>query len=187
MRLSASDIKNIKNRKTTFVKNFTTMFKTGNSGESVEYDIQTASEVSKEEKDYDFNFISKIVDECARIVWLRGGDGGFASIWQVKHVQSHEPFFFTLFDFFRKTFNYPVEERDGVDLIFSFTSMGGDAHTDVEDVFLIGLLGKTVYREYKTGEDYQVEKGDLLYIPKGNKHKAISVTPRIIASIGFYA
>ena len=139
MRLSASDVKNIKNRKTTFVKNFTTIFKTGNSGESLEYNIQPTSTVSKEEKDYDFNFISKIV------------------------------------------------ERDGVDLIFSFTSMGGDAHTDAEDVFLIGLLGKTVYREYQTGEDYQVEKGDLLYIPKGNKHKAISVTPRIIASIGFYA
>ena len=65
MRLSASDVKNIKNRKTTFVKNFTTIFKTGNSGESLEYNIQPTSTVSKEEKDYDFNFISKIVDECA--------------------------------------------------------------------------------------------------------------------------
>tara|TARA_R100001086_G_scaffold73916_2_gene35625 strand:- start:3346 stop:3891 length:546 start_codon:yes stop_codon:yes gene_type:complete len=180
MRLNSNDVKSIKNKKTTFVKNFTPIFKIGKSE-----DILPTSQISKEESSYDFNFISKMVDECSSSVWTKK-DEGFSSIWQVRHIHSHDPFFFTLFDFFKKTFTYPPEVRDGADLFLSFVTGVGDAHVDAEDVFLIGLLGKTLYRDYHTGNDYIIEKGDLLYIPRGNKHKAISLTPRIIASIGFY-
>jgi len=186
MRLSSPDIKNIKKRETTFVKNFTSIFKVGNTGESVEYDIQPTSEVSTAENKYDFNFISKHVDECSNVIWTKQPDKGFNAVWQVRHVHIDEPFFFTLFDFFKKTFKYIPEVRDGVDLFLSFVTGTGDAHIDVEDVFLIGLLGKTIYRDYKTNKDYQIEKGDLLFVPKGRKHRAISLTPRIVASVGFY-
>jgi ribosomal protein L16 Arg81 hydroxylase len=36
-------------------------------------------------------------------------------------------------------------------------------------------------------KDYLLEYGDLLHIPKGIRHKSISSTPRIIASVGFFA
>ena len=75
-------------------------------------------------------------------------------------------------------------KNDGVDLFFSFVTNASHSHVDIEDVFLIGLSGKTIYRLIKEKRDYLIEKGDLLYIPKGTAHKAISLTPRIIASVG---
>jgi mannose-6-phosphate isomerase-like protein (cupin superfamily) len=181
MRLNSDNIKSIKNKETTFIKNFTPIFKIGKSE-----DIVPTSQVSTEEGEYDFNFIAKHVDECSSVAFTKQPEKAFNSVWQVRNVHSHEPFFFTFFDFFQKTFKYTPEIRDGVDLFLSFVTGIGDAHIDVEDVFLIGLLGKTIYRDYKTHKDYQIEKGDLLYVPRGNKHKAISLTPRIIASVGFY-
>jgi glyoxylate utilization-related uncharacterized protein len=55
---------------------------------------------------------------------------------------------------------------------------------DQEDVFLLGLCGKTIYRV--NNNFYTVERGDLLFVSKGVRHKAISVTPRIVASFGFF-
>ena len=110
MRLNSNAVKSIKNKETTFVKKFTTIFKIGKSE-----DILPTSQVSPQENEYDFNFISKHVDECSSCVWTKK-DEGFSSIWQVRHVHSHDPFFFTLFDFFKKTFTYTPEVRDGVDL-----------------------------------------------------------------------
>ena len=98
MRLNSNAVKSIKNKETTFVKKFTTIFKIGKSE-----DILPTSQVSPQENEYDFNFISKHVDECSSCVWTKK-DEGFSSIWQVRHVHSHDPFFFTLFDFFKKTF-----------------------------------------------------------------------------------
>ena len=85
-----------------------------------------------------------------------------------------------------KIFKYTPETRDGVDLFFSFVTNTGISHVDTEDVFLIGMHGKTIYRITDTNKDYLLEYGDLLHIPKGIRHKSISSTPRIIASIGFY-
>ena len=34
--------------------------------------------------------------------------------------------------------------------------------------------------------NYSIEKGDLLYFPKGNRHKAISLNSRLIACVGLY-
>ena len=88
------------------------------------------------------------------------------------------------FDFLTKIFKYVRDTRDGVDLFFSFVTNASHSHVDIEDVFLIGLSGKTIYRLIKEKRDYLIEKGDLLYIPKGTAHKEISLTPRIIASVG---
>ena len=35
-------------------------------------------------------------------------------------------------------------------------------------------------------EGCEIQKGDLIYIPKGVHHKVISLSPRITLSIGFY-
>ena len=37
-----------------------------------------------------------------------------------------------------------------------------------------------------TGKNYIIEKGDLLFFPKQNPHRAISLTPRIILSVGVF-
>ena len=51
----------------------------------------------------------------------------------------------------------------------------------------MGLHGKTMYQIYGENKiDYIINKGDLIFIPKGNKHRSIALSPRIIASIGFY-
>jgi mannose-6-phosphate isomerase-like protein (cupin superfamily) len=186
MRLRSTDITSIKKRETLFVKNFTTIFKVGNTGVTAEYDIKPTSKVSTAENEYDFNFISKYAEENSPQVLAHQPDKGFNSVWQLKCVHTNEPFFFTLLDFLRKIFKYTPDQRDGVDFFFSFCTTTGDTHTDTEDVFILGLLGKTIYRDYKTNQDYQLEKGDLLYVPKGRKHRAISLTPRVIASVGFF-
>ena len=62
----------------------------------------------------------------------------------------------------------------------------GPPHIDEECIFLLGLKGSTIYKDYLNRRDYIVEKGDLLFIPGGIRHKAIACSPRIIASIGFF-
>ena len=69
----------------------------------------------------------------------------------------------------------------------SNTLQVGNTHVDIEDVFIIGLKGTTIYRVFdKINIDYEINKGDMIFIPYGTKHKVIGITPRIIASIGFF-
>tara|TARA_R100001015_G_C4624734_1_gene182979 strand:+ start:1285 stop:1809 length:525 start_codon:yes stop_codon:yes gene_type:complete len=164
MLLNKKNIKNIKNKKITYIKNFTSIT-----------DI------------YDFNKISNLVDNYSLDVSFKPGQvSHFNSIWQLKDIHKFDNQFFTFMDLFRKIFKYTTDIKDGVDLFFSFITNTGGSHVDEEDVFLIGLHGKTIYRIIETNKDYCLEKGDLLHIPKGNRHKAISATPRSIASVGFF-
>ena len=164
MLLNKKNIKNIKNKKITYIKNFTSIT-----------DI------------YDFNKISNLVDSYSLNVIFKPGQANyFNSIWQLRDIHKFDNQFFILIDLFRKIFNYTTDIKDGVDLFFSFVTNTGGSHVDEEDVFLIGLHGKTIYRVIETNKDYCLQKGDLLHIPKGNRHKAISATPRSIASVGFY-
>ena len=74
-----------------------------------------------------------------------------------------------------------------VDLFFSLVSQIGNSHVDIEDVFIIGLKGEIIYRIFDfENKDYSIKKGDMIFIPKSIKHKAIGINPRIIVSIGFY-
>ena len=164
MLLNKKNIKNIKNKKITYIKNFTSIT-----------DI------------YDFNKISNLVDSYSLNVIFKPGQANyFDSIWQLRDIHKFDNQFFILIDLFRKIFNYTTDIKDGVDLFFSFVTNTGGSHVDEEDVFLIGLHGKTIYRVIETNKDYCLQKGDLLHIPKGNRHKAIPATPRSIASVGFY-
>ena len=70
---------------------------------------------------------------------------------------------------------------------FSFVSQVGNSHVDREDVFIIGLKGEVIYRVFGVEDkDYYLKKGDMIFIPKGIKHKVIGLSSRIVASIGFY-
>jgi len=164
MLLNKKNIESIRTQKLTYVKNFTTIVDT-----------------------YDFNKISSLVDDNSLIVENKLTHGLiFNAIWQLTQIDKFDNFFYMQKDFFNKLFKYVPDIKDGVDIFFSFVTNIGKSHVDVEDVFLIGLYGKTTYRIIDTKKDYMIEKGDLLYIPKGIKHKSLSTTPRVIASVGFY-
>tara|TARA_R100001086_G_scaffold248283_1_gene184836 strand:+ start:464 stop:991 length:528 start_codon:yes stop_codon:yes gene_type:complete len=168
MLLDKENIQRINDKKVTYVKKFAKITNT-----------------------YDFNKISELADTYSEADGIKilnqtiGQVDIFYSIWQLKFVDRIDQFLFTFRDFFQKTFNYTPEARDGVDLFFSFISVIGKPHMDEEDIFLIGLMGRTIYRITDTQEDFELQSGDLLYVPKLTRHKALSMTPRVIASVGF--
>ena len=166
MILNSDNIKKIKNKEPTFIKKFTSW-----------------------ETPKNFNYIIKEIDTYSLNVIPKGSELAlptFNCIWQVRQIHQHNSFFFTFLDFFKKTFNYTDDIRDSVDIFISFMASVGVSHTDIEDVFLIGLEGTTIYKDMKNDINYSIEKGDLLYFPKGNRHKAISLNSRLIASVGLY-
>tara|TARA_R100001480_G_scaffold90672_2_gene97283 strand:+ start:566 stop:1084 length:519 start_codon:yes stop_codon:yes gene_type:complete len=164
MILNDKNIKDIKEKKITYVKNFTSI-----------------------EETYDFNKISYLVDSYSLYVdYVPKQINYFNSIWKFRDIDKLDNQFFVLLDFLSKIFKYPHHIENGVDIFFSFVTNTGRSHVDKEDVFLVGLYGKTIYKVIENNIDYCLERGDLLYIPKGIWHKPVSATPRSIASIGFF-
>ena len=83
-----------------------------------------------------------------------------------------------------KQFNKKKKESN-IDMYFSFVSGSSSiSHFDFEDVYIIGFFGKTVYKI--NNEEYNINKGDLLFIPKNVTHQAISLSPRAILSYGTF-
>tara|TARA_R100000657_G_C4679296_1_gene126808 strand:+ start:2063 stop:2554 length:492 start_codon:yes stop_codon:yes gene_type:complete len=157
MLINSDNFNKIKNQKTTYIKNFTDL-----------------------EIDYDFNFLIEFLEHYTCPV---DHGGSYDKTWSAPLQQSHSPFNYIL-NYFRKTFEYNFNDEDGCRVFYSFASNSGPSHVDREDVFLLGLHGKTIYKvEYNF---YEIEKGDLLFVTRGDRHKAISVTPRIVASFGFF-
>lgn len=161
MLIKERDLSGIKENKVTLVKNFINL-----------------------EKNYDFNLLSNIIDENQVQVISHTFIGNLKDIFQIPSAMNYIQELKIFFDFFRKLLRYEIDSRDEVDLYFSFTSQIGSNHIDPEDVYIIGLKGKTIYRIFNTNNE--VNEGDLIFIPRGIKHKAIGTTPRIIASIGYY-
>mgnify|MGYP003115723178 FL=1 len=90
-------------------------------------------------------------------------------------------------NFLGDLFFYEKKENDGIDLFFSFVSQAGTPHWDEEDVFILGLQGEVMYKIFGIEtKNYIVKKGDMIFIPKGLKHKVIALSPRIVASVGFW-
>ena len=167
MILNKENYNRITDKKVTFIKGFT--------HPTAEYDFNKLSQLSN---DYSLLVHSFSINPSETVV--------FKSTWQMRSVHNIENYFFTFFDFFYKTFKYVPSVKDGVDLFFSFVTNVGESHEDNEDVFLIGLHGISTYRIIETNQTYELESGDLLYIPKGIRHNPVSITPRIIASLGYY-
>ena len=136
---------------------------------------------------YDFNLISLLIEENDLIVLSKTNISNLKDVFKICKVSNCLKEFKTFFDFLSKLFKYERDPRDEIDLFFSLTTQIGNTHVDTEDVFIIGLSGKTIYRFYgETDREYYINKGDMIFIPKNIKHKAIGLTPRIIASIGFF-
>ena len=164
MLINKDEINLIKDNKVCFVKNFVSL-----------------------QRNYDFNLISKLMEENHLTIVPMSPVGNLRDVFQMVKITNILKEFKILFDFFAKLFKYELTENDGIDLFFSFVSQIGNAHEDIEDVYIIGLHGKTIYRVFdEDNKDYEINKGDLIFIPKGKKHKAIAINSRIIASIGFY-
>ena len=164
MLIKEIEVNSIKQNKITLIKNFASLT-----------------------REYDFNLLSKLMEENDLMIGQKSCVGNLKDVFQVYKVSNTLQEFKIFFDFLSKLFKYERDPQDEVDLFFSFVSQVGNTHVDAEDVFIIGLKGTTIYRIFDTeNEDYCIEKGDMIFIPKGKKHKVLSMSPRIIASIGFY-
>jgi ribosomal protein L16 Arg81 hydroxylase len=138
-------------------------------------------------KEFDFNSLINLLDTndiestfaCANV----HNNYVLESPFKILNAQK-DKYFNDLFIYLNKEFNTKNLKSD-IYLFFSFTSGGkGLAHSDVEDVHIVGLHGKTMY--IVENKEHLVEKGDLLIIPKGVAHRAIGLSPRIILSFGIY-
>jgi len=139
------------------------------------------------QREYDFNLISLLIEENNLMILPKSNIGNLKDIFQICKVSNCLKEFKTFFDFLSKLFKYERDPRDEVDLFFSLASQTGNCHIDEEDVFILGLKGRVIYRMYDIeNKDYEINKGDLIFIPKNIKHKVIGINPRIVASIGFY-
>ena len=142
-------------------------------------------------KNYDFNWLSQLMDEnqlysnCFNKPLLQPS---LSDTWQVLAVSKHDDFIAMFHDFVFKLGSYPFHERDRMDLFLSFETSIGPTHRDKEDVFILGLYGKTMYRVWKnnTVTEVLINRGDMIYIPSGVLHRSISITPRIIASLSLW-
>lgn len=93
-----------------------------------------------------------------------------------------------------------IEMYFGLGCANVYCSPGGGSksfppHADSTENFLLHNYGKTkwtMYKEFAPEKpktiiaEYELEPGDLLYIPIGQYHKAESMTPRISTSVHFH-
>ena len=134
----------------------------------------------------DFNFLSKLLDRNnfkshISSNWL--SEYVNESVFQIRGVEIDAAF---QMDYLK--FNNQFNKKNYIssfDIFYSFVSGNKSiTHRDNYDVYLLGLMGKTIYRIEEV--DYMVEKGDLLYVSKNKLHKAIGITPRIVLSYAIY-
>jgi|TARA_R110002020_G_scaffold20368_1_gene69479 quercetin dioxygenase-like cupin family protein len=135
--------------------------------------------------DFDFNLLAEVIDTVNNNSFISSNhmfEKILESCFQIKGVHGH-PFFHEIWSNFERLHNPNGQKNSSIDIFFSFCSGGRSiAHSDFEDVCIFGLYGKTIY--VINNEEYNVVKGDLLFIPKNTIHRGIGITPRIIGSYG---
>ena len=91
-------------------------------------------------------------------------------------------FFFNLTKKIIENFNIKNKKIDA----FLFLSFSPGAftppHRDNYDIYLYGLYGETMY--IVDDKKYLLKNNDLLFIEKNKTHQGISITPRIVFSLG---
>ena len=135
--------------------------------------------------DFDFNLLAEVIDTVNNNSFISSNhmfEKILESCFQIKGGHGH-PFFHEIWSNFERLHNPNGQKNSSIDIFFSFCSGGRSiAHSDFEDVCIFGLYGKTIY--VINNEEYNVVKGDLLFIPKNTIHRGIGITPRIIGSYG---
>tara|TARA_R100000988_G_C3966146_1_gene148899 strand:- start:151 stop:663 length:513 start_codon:yes stop_codon:yes gene_type:complete len=164
MLIKQPEIISIKENKVTLVKNFVSLG-----------------------TNYDFNLLSRLMEENELSISQKSFNGNLKDVYLIHQTSNYLQEFKIFFDFLSKLFKYERDPRDDIDIFFSLVSQVGTCHTDEEDVFIIGLKGEVIYRIFDVEtKDYNIKKGDMVFIPRGLKHKVIGLTPRIVASVGYY-
>lgn len=124
----------------------------------------------------------------------------------VQEVDKHVPAVADLFDRFSFLPNW---RKDDVMISFASKDAGVGAHIDSYDVFLLQGSGRRRWEigeamseqeaQYREGldirildnfvvtESYELEPGDMLYLPPGVPHNGVSIEPCLTYSFGFLA
>jgi quercetin dioxygenase-like cupin family protein len=132
----------------------------------------------------DFNSISYLLDRhnlksTLSSNWI--GEFILESVFKIEDVQK-DFMFKEIFNLLNNTYN-KENKKSNLYIFFSFvTGNKSTTHIDDYDVYILGLYGKTFYKIEQ--DEFYVEPGDLLYIPKNKLHKAVGLGPRIILSYG---
>jgi mannose-6-phosphate isomerase-like protein (cupin superfamily) len=84
--------------------------------------------------------------------------------------------------------HFASANQDNITPDFDLSLLKPEIHSDPVDGFYIQCEGQTIWRAfYKDWEqEYFVNPGDLLYIPKGVSHSVESMTVRASISISFF-
>jgi len=178
MLLNQQQIKDIKERKVTYVKNFISF-----GGEH-------------EPKVFDFNVLADHLHtyDNTSTMWRNVPEDLYApqtnyilyENFSVRGLENRE-FFYPYVSFLDSIFKQtPNQKPTDCFMHIAFNSYAGPAHYDNEDVFITGLYGRTVIQTLPDKTDYILETGDMIFLPVYQKHKGISLTPRIVMSMGMY-
>jgi mannose-6-phosphate isomerase-like protein (cupin superfamily) len=137
-------------------------------------------------KHFDFNDLVKIIDRNNIETELNGNwlrNYIFDNSFFLKNVQKDRELF-PLYKDLNIIFNKEKKYSD-MHFFVSFSSGGKcNPHIDVYDVYILGFYGKTLYKNEE--EQIILEPGKILHIPKGEEHRAIGITPRIVLSFACY-
>jgi hypothetical protein len=140
----------------------------------------------KFQKKFDFNELANLIDRNNFKTFLNGNwqqEYIFDNAINIRNVEEDE-FCKNIFLYLDNKLNTKNKKSD-LHLYVNFASGGKSiAHQDPYNVYIIGLYGTTLYKNNK--EEHYVNEGDVLEIKKGEEHRAIAITPRIIASYSFY-
>lgn len=105
----------------------------------------------------------------------------FESIFVVTNVQENK-LFFNLTKKIIENFNLKNKKVDAF-LFLSFApGPFTPPHRDDYNIYLYGLYGETLYTV--GDEKYLLKNKDLLFIEKNKTHQGMSLTPRIVFSLG---
>ena len=79
-------------------------------------------------REYDFNLLSKLMEENDLMIGQKSCVGSLKDVFQVYKVSNTLQEFKIFFDFLSKLFKYERDPKDEVDLFFSFVPQVGSAH-----------------------------------------------------------
>jgi hypothetical protein len=140
--------------------------------------------------DFDLNKLTEILNTEEYLHVIKCNQEDFNSnkaldyVFQIRWI--HRCIYLrSLYDFIKQ--ETKTMFRDGAfDLFVSFKGARGQTHKDSEHVLIVGLYNTTEYYFPALKKTYYLEKGDVLYIPRGLVHTANSNEARAVASISLY-
>jgi mannose-6-phosphate isomerase-like protein (cupin superfamily) len=84
--------------------------------------------------------------------------------------------------------DFVAANQDNISPDFDFSLLKPEVHSDPVDGFYIQCEGQTTWRAFygDNTEEYRVNPGDMLYIPRGVPHSVESMNVRASLSISFF-